>query len=144
MNVLKDPAYESPGSRKPEAYEFGPFRIEIKLCQLLRGGDVVPLTPKAFDTLLALVRRRDRVVDKDELMKIVWPDSFVSEDSLTQSISVLRRVLGDVSNQPEFIATVPRRGYRFIAPTSEVPHAGSIDVDDLPMPLGAGYQPKPG
>src|SRR5712692_4169542 len=112
MKVLKDPACESPGSSKPEAYEFGPFRMEIERCQLLRGGEVLPLAPKAFDTLLALVRRRDRVVDKDELMKIVWPDSFVSDDSLTQSISVLRRVLGDVSNQPDFIVTVPRRGYR--------------------------------
>src|ERR1700730_8252567 len=116
MKVVKDPADDFSGSRRPLAYEIGPFRIEVELCQLLRGGDAVPLTPKAFDTLLTLVRRRDRVVDRDELMKTVWPDSFVSEDSLTQSISVLRRALGDVSGQPEFIVTIPRRGYRFIAP----------------------------
>src|ERR1043166_634995 len=95
------------------AYEFGSFRIETELCRLLRDGEVVPLTPKAFDALLALVRRRDRIVDKDELIRIVWRDTFVSDDSLTQSISVLRRALGDLSNHPEFIATVPRRGYRF-------------------------------
>ena len=129
MKVLKDPPHESPGSRSAQAYEFGPFRIKVEVCQLSRSGEVVPLTPKAFDTLLALVRRRDHVVDKDELMKIVWPDSFVSEDSLTQSISVLRRALGDVSNQPEFIVTIPRRGYRFIAPVIEIPQAESIDVD---------------
>jgi DNA-binding winged helix-turn-helix (wHTH) protein/Tol biopolymer transport system component len=131
MKVVKDPADDFSGSRKPLAYEFGPFRIEVELCQLLRGGEAVPLTPKAFDTLLTLVRRRDHVVDRDELMKIVWPDSFVSEDSLTQSISVLRRALGDVSNQPEFIVTIPRRGYRFIAPVTEIPQAERIDVDAL-------------
>lgn len=109
----------------PRAYEFGPYRLEVDLRQLLRDDEVMALTPKAFDTLLALVRRRDRVVDKDELMKIVWPDSFVSEDSLTQSISVLRRVLGDVTNQPQFILTIPRRGYRFNAPVVEIRPAPS-------------------
>ena len=126
MKVLKDPSGEPPGSRSAPVYEFGPFRVEVEGCRLLHGGDIVPLTVKAFDTLLALVRRCNRVVDKDELMQIVWPDSFVSEDSLTQSISVLRRALGDVSSQPEFIATIPRRGYRFIAPVTEIPPAEQI------------------
>ena len=73
----------------------------------------IPLTPKAFDTLLALVERRDRVVDKAELMRIVWPDSFVEEANLSQTIFVLRKTLGEGPDGRPFIDTVPRRGYRF-------------------------------
>src|SRR4051812_41853226 len=99
-----------------ERYSFGPFELDVSTRVLARGGEKVALTSKAFDTLLALVRHRDRIVPKDELIQLVWPDAFVSEDSLTHSVSVLRRTLGDSSSQPQFIATVPRRGYRFIAP----------------------------
>ncbi len=102
---------------EPQAYAFGRFRMDVASRQLLRDGTHVPLAAKAFDTLLVLVRRRDRAVTKDELMKAVWPDTFVSDDSLTQSISSLRRTLGDA----EVIATIPRRGYRFIAPVVEDP-----------------------
>jgi DNA-binding winged helix-turn-helix (wHTH) protein/Tol biopolymer transport system component len=111
--------------RGGDCYAFGPFRLDCRTRQLSRNGEVVGLTPKAFDTLRALVTRRDRVVEKDELMKLVWPDSFVGEDSLTQNIATLRKALGDPSDQPQFIATVPRRGYRFIAavqaPQGETP-----------------------
>jgi DNA-binding winged helix-turn-helix (wHTH) protein/Tol biopolymer transport system component len=100
-------------------YRFGPFRLDVASMQLSRGEDAVSLTPKAFDTLLVLIRNRHRLVRKDELMSAVWADSFVSEDSLTQNITALRRALGDDSHQPEYISTVPRRGYRFIAPLVE-------------------------
>ncbi len=96
-------------------YTFGPFRLHVGLRQLWRNGDVVALNARVFDTLLVLVRHRDRVVEKDELLKSVWPDSFVSEDSLTHSVWALRRVLEDDSSHPQYIATVPRRGYRFVA-----------------------------
>jgi DNA-binding winged helix-turn-helix (wHTH) protein/Tol biopolymer transport system component len=98
------------------AYEFGAFRIDVDLCRLTRNQELVALSPKAFDALLMLVDCRNRVVSKDELMRALWPDSFVSDDSLTQIVSVLRRALGDVSSRPELIVTVPRRGYRFAAP----------------------------
>jgi DNA-binding winged helix-turn-helix (wHTH) protein/Tol biopolymer transport system component len=98
-----------------ERYTFGPYLLDVPTRALLRDGESLALTSKVFDTLLALVRNRDRVVAKEELLQLVWPDAFVSEDSLTQSVSVLRRVLGDRSGQPQFIATVPRRGYRFVA-----------------------------
>ncbi len=104
--------------RSSEPLLFGPFRLEPEANRLLRDGTVV-LTGKAVDTLVVLVRHRDRVVEKDELIKVVWPDAFVSEDSLTQSISMLRKALGDDSSQPEFIATIPRRGYRFIGALDE-------------------------
>ena len=99
-----------------EIYTFGPFRLEVATRTLSREGEPVTLTSKAFDTLLVLLRHRDRVVEKEELVKFVWPDTFVSDDSLTHSVSVLRRALGDDSAQPVYIATVPRRGYRFLAP----------------------------
>jgi eukaryotic-like serine/threonine-protein kinase len=103
-----------------EAYSFGPFKVDAAALQLRRGEEQIPLPPKAFDTLLILLRNRNRVVTKDELMRLVWRDAFVTEDSLSQTISTLRRVLGDDSNQPHFIATVPRRGYRFIAAAVEL------------------------
>lgn len=105
----------------PAGYSFGPFSLDLATHELARGGKPVPINPKAFEALAVLVRNHDRVVEKDELLKEVWPDTFVSEDSLTQSISVLRRALRDDSTQPHYIATIPRRGYRFVAPVTIVP-----------------------
>jgi TolB-like protein/DNA-binding winged helix-turn-helix (wHTH) protein/Tfp pilus assembly protein PilF len=99
----------------PRAYAFGPYRLEIPTHQLSKNGDPIPLAPKAFQTLLALIERRDRVVDKAELMRLVWPDSFVEEANLTQTIFVLRRTLGESPDGKPFIDTLPRRGYRFVA-----------------------------
>ena len=99
-------------------FAFGQFRVDAGTRQLWCDDRLIPLNTRVFDTLLVLVKHRDRVVEKDELMKAVWPDSFVSEDSLTQSIWALRRALGDHSSQPSFVATVPRRGYRFVAPVT--------------------------
>ena len=98
-------------------YAFGLFRIDVTERILLHERASVPLTPKAFDLLLFLVENSGHVLDKEELMKEVWPDSFVEENNLAQNISTLRRVLG-----PEgatFIETVPRRGYRFKAKVIE-------------------------
>ena len=85
---------------------------------LFRGNDPAPLTPKAVETLLVLVERQGQVVTKDELIRIVWPDTFVEENNLAQNISLLRRVLGE-SGGPQFIETVPKRGYRFVGPVVE-------------------------
>jgi DNA-binding winged helix-turn-helix (wHTH) protein/TolB-like protein/Tfp pilus assembly protein PilF len=102
------------------AYEFGPYRLEGSTRRLSRGDELIPLAPKAFDILLALIDRRDRVVDKAELMKLVWPDSFVEEANLSQTIFVLRKTLGDDPGGNPYIETVPRRGYRFAAEVREV------------------------
>lgn len=100
-------------------YEFGPFRIDSSKRRLLRNGEVVPLTPKAFDTLVALIESGDRVVEKDDLMEKVWPGVAVEENNLTQNISALRKALGEKRDEPQFILTVPGRGYRFVADISE-------------------------
>lgn len=137
MKVLKSPISGAPDddARTTACYAFGPFRVDCRTRQLLRDGETIALTPKAFDTLRVLLTRGHRVVDKDELMKLVWPDSFVGEDSLTQNIATLRKALGDASDQPRYIATVPRRGYRFVAAIREV--SDHTDFSVVPEPLAA-------
>ena len=100
-------------------YEFGDFRMELAKRRLLRGSDALPLTPKVFDTLVYLVQHKDRVCEKDELMRALWPDTTVEENNLNQSISTLRRVLGDQRGADQYIATVPGRGYRFVKDVRE-------------------------
>jgi DNA-binding winged helix-turn-helix (wHTH) protein len=95
-------------------YEFGPYRLDQQARVLLRDGVIVPLTPKVLDTLLALVENRNGVVSKDELLRLVWPDSFVEESNLAQNISVLRKALGQPPDQVTYIETIPKRGYRFV------------------------------
>ena len=82
---------------------------------LLSDGTPVPLTSKAFDTLVVLIANRDRVVTKDELLRSVWPDVVVEEGNLTQQIFLLRKALGESAQQPRYIVTVPGHGYRFTA-----------------------------
>ena len=101
-------------------YEFGEFRIEAARRRLLRNGTRVPLTPKAFDTLLHLVQRNGEILEKEELMRAIWPDTVVEENNLNQNISALRRVLSERRGQPEYILTVPGRGYRFVGKVETV------------------------
>lgn len=96
-------------------YAFGDFRLDGAERQLIRGGAVVPLAPKVFDTLQLLVENSGHLVEKDEFMRRLWPDTFVSEEALTRNISILRKTLGESSDSQTFIATVPTRGYRFVA-----------------------------
>lgn len=91
-------------------YEFGPFRLDPEERQLLRDGQPVPLTPKAYETLLVLVENSGHMIAKEALIQKIWPDAFVEEGGLTRNISVLRKAL---SNSGQYIQTLPRRGYRF-------------------------------
>ena len=100
-------------------YEFGPFRLDPVERLLLRDGQYVPLTPKAFDTLMVLVKNGGHVIDKDELIKKVWPDTFVEEVNLAKNVSSLRKILGGEQSE-QYIETIPKRGYRFIADVREV------------------------
>src|SRR5438132_4672231 len=100
-------------------YRFGPFCIDAEKRVLLREGEVVPLAPKAFDTLLALVQHHGQVLEKDELMEMLWPDSEVEEANLPLRISALRKALGESPNDRRYIVTVPGRGYRFAADVRE-------------------------
>jgi tetratricopeptide (TPR) repeat protein/DNA-binding winged helix-turn-helix (wHTH) protein len=104
-------------------YEFNEFRINVAERLLQRHGADVPLPPKVFDLLLALVERHGQVVTKDQLLSEVWPDTFVEETNLKVYVSTLRKVLGDGNQGATFIETLPKRGYRFAAPVIEVlPH----------------------
>lgn len=96
-------------------YEFGRFRVNVAERLLLRDQEIVPLTPKVFDILLMLVENSGHIVSKDVLMKKVWPDSFVEEGNLTQNVSMLRKALSEGQNGNQYIETIARRGYRFIA-----------------------------
>jgi DNA-binding winged helix-turn-helix (wHTH) protein len=120
---LRDPpsaAKETPSKETPRLYEFGPFRLDPAERKLLRGNEIVALTPKAFDTLHLLVRNSGHLLEKDELITMLWPDTFVEEGSLSNNIFLLRNALGE---NPEYIETVPRRGYRFVGAVRQLPHA---------------------
>lgn len=108
-------------SSKPVArfYEFGPFRLDLARRVLLRSGEIVPLAPRLFETLEVLVENRGRLIDKDELMAKLWPDTIVEEANLTVNVSALRRALGDSVGEHKYILTVPARGYRFVAEVKE-------------------------
>ena len=95
-------------------------------------GRPVSLTPKATDTLLALVERHGRLVTKEELFHIVWPDAFVEENNLAQNISMLRRALGESTGSGHFIETVPKRGYRFVGDVVERFQTEDVSADDRP------------
>jgi DNA-binding winged helix-turn-helix (wHTH) protein/tetratricopeptide (TPR) repeat protein len=103
-----------------QIYAFGPYTVDPASSQLLRGGASVPLPPKPFDLLLALVRQPGRVIPKAELMGALWPDAFVEDANLTQQVFTLRRALGNQGNGEPYIQTVPRRGYCFAAPVREL------------------------
>jgi len=96
-------------------YEFGPFHLEVGERQLLLDGRQVPLTPKAIDILIILVENGGRVLEKKEIMDQIWPDSFVEEATLAQNIFTLRKALGENIAGAQYIETIPKRGYRFIA-----------------------------
>ena len=116
------------------AYRFGPFLVDRAGYRVLRGDEVVDLTPKLLDLLLYLLDRPATLVTKDELLDAVWPDANVTENALAQAMSELREALGDEAGSPTFIKTVARRGYRFIAPVEPIervePTAARVDKSD--------------
>jgi len=105
-------------------YEFGPFRLETREHRLVREDSPVSLAGKAFQTLRVLVEQHGKLVPKQELMSAVWPETSVEENNLDRNISTLRKVLGERPNGQSFIETVPRVGYRFIAPVTELSSNG--------------------
>ncbi len=106
-------------------YEFGRFGVDGEKRVLLRDGEIVPLTARAFDVLIALIKNRDKVVEKDELMQQVWPDQIVEENNLTVNMSALRKALGETAAAHRYIVTVPGRGYKFAAEVRELPDEGA-------------------
>jgi TolB-like protein/DNA-binding winged helix-turn-helix (wHTH) protein/Tfp pilus assembly protein PilF len=98
------------------AYQFGQFTLVPSQKRLLSDREMVPLAPKVFDTLVLLVENQGRLIQKEEFLKALWPNSVVEEQALAHNISQLRKVLRDPAEDPKVIETVPKRGYRFIAP----------------------------
>src|SRR6266567_3588087 len=114
----------------PKIYKFGPFHIDREQRVLFRGSVEVPLTQKAFDTLAILVARQGKIVDKSELIRLIWPETFVEENNLTQNVSALRKALGE----GEYIETIPRRGYRFAARVEHGPASvASVEAPSSPI-----------
>src|SRR5262245_10918724 len=106
--------------RSQKAYGFGPYHLDAARRRLRRDGELVQITPKAFDILLELIEGRGEIVDKDDLMKRVWPDSFVEDGNLTYNISMLRKALGERTGEHQYIVTVPGRGYQFVEKVKEL------------------------
>jgi DNA-binding winged helix-turn-helix (wHTH) protein len=122
-------------------YKFDLFLLDVEERLLLKDGDAVMLAPKAFDILALFVRNSGRLIDKDELMRAVWPGVTVEETNISMNVSLLRKALGDQAREPRFIKTVPKLGYRFIAPVQPSWEEGngetsedhsSRDVEDPP------------
>jgi TolB-like protein/DNA-binding winged helix-turn-helix (wHTH) protein/Tfp pilus assembly protein PilF len=105
--------------KSASCYVFGEFRLDAHSRVLFRAGEMVALYPKAIDVLIYLVESRGSVATKEELLERVWPDTFVEESTLTRSVSTLRKALGDTPEGHAYIRTVPKRGYRFVAPVRE-------------------------
>lgn len=116
-------------SSNNSSYEFGAFLLDGKERLLLRDGQEITLTPKAFETLLLLVENSGHVLTKEEMLNSLWPDTFVEEANLTNNISVLRKALGDGSESQQYIKTVPRVGYRFVASVKQVQKDMALAVD---------------
>src|SRR5262245_42199472 len=113
-------------------YEFGPFSLDTAERLLLRDGEELSLTPKIFDLLLVLVENSGRILEKEELMKAIWPHAIVEETNLTRNISTLRKVLGESQDAHPYIETIPWRGYRFVASVKEVTNTNSETAITIP------------
>lgn len=120
-----------PGERR--IYQFGEFRVDPVRRRLLRSSEPVPVTSKCFSLLVVLLERHGAVVDKEELFREVWPDTYVTEANLTQNVSSLRKALGERAGDKRYIVTVPGRGYSFVANVTETPaeSSGIFRIEDL-------------
>lgn len=112
------------------SFEFGPFKVDSRERSVRRSGKLLPLTPKAFDILLVLIQNPDRILEKGDIMKQVWPDTAVEESNLARNVSTLRKALDDDANNSKYIETVPWRGYRFIAGIRKL-HEEADTIDSL-------------
>src|SRR5580698_3424516 len=107
--------FSGPHAMLSDQYQFGAYRLDAQSGMLFRDGDHVALPPKVAELLVALVQAAGRVVTREELLHRLWPDTVVEEGSLTSHISLLRKTLGEDPNGQDFIETLPKRGYRFVA-----------------------------
>lgn len=122
-------------------YQFGLYRLDARRRVLTRGESPVPLPQKVFDILLILVQNSGREMSKDELMERIWPNIFVGENNIAQSIFLLRKALGEEKREHQFIVTAPGRGYRFVARVEELRDCGPADREPLRV-KGASADPR--
>src|SRR6202011_1203781 len=115
---------------------FQSFRLDAAEHSLWRGEKRVQITPKAFDVLCYMVENAGRLVSQDELLQALWPETYVNQEVLRKYILEIRKALGDRPEKPEFIETVTKRGYRFIAPVVDESAAGPGELNPLPTELG--------
>ena len=137
----------------PLRLQFGAFTLDVSERLLLRGGQPVPLAPKAFDVLAALAARHGHLVTKDELLKEVWPDTFVEESNLAYHVFALRRALGEADDGQKYVETVPKKGYRFVAVVTPVTRSwaprdlrndgGRLDIPREMAAAGVGKSEQP-
>jgi DNA-binding winged helix-turn-helix (wHTH) protein len=113
-------------------YEFDSFRVDAGKRLLWNGGEPQAVTPKVFDTLVCLVKNAGETISKDDLMAAIWPDTVVEENNLNKNISALRQLLGEKPGEHRFIATVPGKGYRFVASVVERSDNGIQNIDVVP------------
>ena len=118
-------------ARTNVVYEFGPFRLEPSEHRLVREGRSIPLSGKAFETLRVLLERPGTLVLKKDLMSTVWPETAVEENNLDRAISAVRKALGESSTSRQYIETVPRKGYRFVAEVRQLEQLGSVPLQPV-------------
>lgn len=126
-------------TRQPHTFEFGEFTLDAREKSLVRAGKPLAVTPKAFELLLALIENHGHLVGKDELMRQVWAESCVEEGNLAYTIRLLRKTLDDEAQNPRFIETVPRRGYRFI---HEIKRIAAEPEAKIPETNSSSFSPK--
>src|SRR4051794_34220231 len=122
-----------PEGKERVLYEIGGFRVDPVRRVLLRDGEPVPITPKAFSILLALLERPGEVVEKTDLLERVWPGAFVTEANLTQNIFSLRKCLGERANDNRYIVTVPGQGYSFAGELRRIDRSSSSSTGEIPI-----------
>jgi DNA-binding winged helix-turn-helix (wHTH) protein/TolB-like protein len=123
-------------------YEFGPFRLDANRHRLLRRGEVVPLPPKAIEILTVLIQNPGKLLERKDLMHAVWPDTIVEDANLTVAVSQLRKALNQNGDTGEFIQTIPRVGYRFVADIREVVEKRAPLITEKPAVLHSGIETK--
>jgi DNA-binding winged helix-turn-helix (wHTH) protein len=114
-----------------DSWTFGPFRLIPARQLLLRDGVPVRIGSRALEILVVLARRNGELIAKHELIAAVWPDTFVDESNLKVNVCLLRHALGDTQKQPNYIATVPGRGYRFVAPVLRIVLVSQVDTTEI-------------
>src|SRR5215471_18392641 len=125
-----------------EIFKFGPYRLQPAERLLLRNGEPVTLTAKVFDLLVVLVENSGTLLERETLLKTLWPDSFIEENNLTVNVSTLRKILAEGGGPTQYIETVPKRGYRFVADVGRFPTSEALQEPATAVMRSAAAKPR--